>query len=273
MFEILVGKSDFSIVRNIIMRGLALIYLCAFVSLYVQIQGLFGDEGIYPAKNFMQKLKETYKDEFSFFSFPNLLLFSDKINAFVTTLYPQLHDFSKEENTLHFICLLGIIISLTILINRRIFYNKLGFLLLFVFYLTFYMSGQIFVSYEMDFLLLEAGFIGIFLAPFLKSNLSEVSSSEETSLYLMRFLIFKYIYGTGVSKLLGGCEQWSTLNALNTLTETIPLPHIFSYILHQYSDFFKKSVLSLVFIFEVIVINHRSTYLFYFLTVFLGDSE
>lgn len=251
MLEILIGKRELTIVRNLIMRGLAMIYLCAFISLYVQIQGLYGDEGIYPAKNFMLKLKETYKDDISFFNFPNLLLFSEKINIFITTLCPLLQDFSKEENTLHFICLIGIVISLSILINGRLFYNKLGFFLLFLFYLTFFMCGQIFISYEMDFLLLETGFIAIFLAPFTKSHLSEVTSSEETCLYLMRFLIFKYVYGTGVSKLLGGCEQWATLNALNTLLETTSLPHIFSYILHQYSDFFKKALLSLMFVFEV----------------------
>ena len=53
---------DIMITRNLFLRGLALIYLIANLSLYFQIQGLFGDEGIHPAKNFMSKLKETFKD-------------------------------------------------------------------------------------------------------------------------------------------------------------------------------------------------------------------
>lgn len=156
-----------------------------------------------------------------------------------------------EENSLHFICLFGVGISLSILINKRIFLNKIGFTLLFIFYLTFYISGQIFVSYQWDYLLLEAGFIGIFLAPLTKSQLSEVTSSEETSYYLMRFLMFKYVFGTGVNKLLSGCEQWATLNALNNFFQNTPLPHSFSYIFHNYSDFIKKTLLGLIYVIEV----------------------
>ena len=55
MLEIFQGKNDIVLVRNIIIRGLSFVYLCSFVSLYSQIQGLWGDEGIYPVKNFIQK--------------------------------------------------------------------------------------------------------------------------------------------------------------------------------------------------------------------------
>ena len=251
MFEIFIGKKDIIIVRNLIIRGLAFVYLIAFVSLFGQIQGLFGDEGIYPVKNMMEKLKISNNNETSFINFPNLLIFSDKLNFILNEISPLFKFSSSEENTLHFICLFGIGVSVSIVINLRIFLNKIGFLFLFLFYLTICLSGQIFFKYQWDYLLLEAGFIGIFIAPNTKNDLSEVSSSEETSYYLMRFLMFKYCYGSGVTKLLFGCEKWTTFNAFTNLFQITPLPHFLSYYFHDLIDLPMKIITVLIYITEV----------------------
>ncbi len=50
--------NEIVIVRSLFLRGIAIVYLIANLSLYTQVQGLFGDEGLYPVKNFMMKLNE-----------------------------------------------------------------------------------------------------------------------------------------------------------------------------------------------------------------------
>lgn len=47
--------------RSIYLRFLSLIYLIAFVGIYGQIQGLWGEEGLLPLNLFLNKLRETYK--------------------------------------------------------------------------------------------------------------------------------------------------------------------------------------------------------------------
>ena len=49
------------ITRNIFLKGLAIIYLISFLSLYGQIQGLWGNEGLFPSNLFLSKLKESLK--------------------------------------------------------------------------------------------------------------------------------------------------------------------------------------------------------------------
>ena len=49
------------ITRIIFLKGLSIIYLISFLSLYGQIQGLWGNDGIFPSNFFLSKLKETLK--------------------------------------------------------------------------------------------------------------------------------------------------------------------------------------------------------------------
>ena len=110
------------ITRTIFLRLLALVYLIAFLSLYGQIQGLWGDEGLLPAKFILQKLKDTQKEKANFFSFPTIAwifkFMSDK------HLLPDLnviglHFGSYAENILYVISLIGIVISFLMVINVK----------------------------------------------------------------------------------------------------------------------------------------------------------
>ena len=42
----------------VLVKGTALIYLIAFSSLWVQIQGLYGTEGILPIQDFMRQIQQ-----------------------------------------------------------------------------------------------------------------------------------------------------------------------------------------------------------------------
>ena len=50
--------------------------------------------------------------------------------------------------------------------------QKAAFVLLFVYYLSIVNGGQIFMGYQWDFLLLEAGFLAIFLKPVIRARLA-----------------------------------------------------------------------------------------------------
>jgi len=69
--------------------------------------------------------------------------------------------------------------------------------------------------YFSDELLLEAGFLAIFMAPLLPiKRKSKVLTTELISLWLCRFLLFRVLFSTGLGKLLSGCPKWWTLSGI-----------------------------------------------------------
>ena len=51
------GRSSYALTRWVFLRALGVIYLIAFVSLWVQVKGLIGSQGILPAPQYLQSLR------------------------------------------------------------------------------------------------------------------------------------------------------------------------------------------------------------------------
>src|SRR5438132_1226036 len=51
------GRSTYALTRWVFLRALGVIYLIAFVSLWVQVKGLLGTQGILPAQQYLQVLR------------------------------------------------------------------------------------------------------------------------------------------------------------------------------------------------------------------------
>lgn len=174
------------ILRNLLMRLISLIYLIAFISTNSQISSLFGDYGISPVKNLTENIKE-FKQT-TFLTYPSITIsFFNLFNSFF-----QFSNYSNQEASLYLLCYLGILVSLlnfTKLTN--IFYNSLGFFILFMIQLNFYLVGQDFFGSNFDFLLLEIGFLMIFLAPFNSKNSDKITPVEDVTYSIFKVLICK----------------------------------------------------------------------------------
>src|SRR6266581_3176776 len=125
------------------LRALGLVYLIAFVSLWVQIDGLVGANGILPISDYLS-------------------LARSEIGFRAIWILPTLFWFNSSNTFLHFLCGGGVLLSL-LLICRIAPAISLG--VLFVSYLSLSIAGQAFLSFQWDILLLETGFLGIFFAP------------------------------------------------------------------------------------------------------------
>ncbi len=130
-------------VRYIFLRGLALIYLIAFVSLSTQVQGLIGSHGIAPAAERMSAVKTAFARQGVGF---------DKFREF-----PTLAWFSASDAALNGACRAGIVLSVLLLFG--IAPAPILFLLWLV-YLSLAGIGAPFLDFQWDFLLLETGFSG-----------------------------------------------------------------------------------------------------------------
>ena len=86
----------------------------------------------------------------------------------------------------------------------------------------------------MDNLLLETGFLAVFLAPArLWPNRAREAPPSHVVLWLLRWLLFRLMASSGLVKLASGDPTWRNLTALSYHFETQPLPTPLAWYAHQ----------------------------------------
>jgi predicted DCC family thiol-disulfide oxidoreductase YuxK len=196
------------LVRWLFLRALGAVYFIAFVSLWTQINGLIGHDGILPAGQFMSAVKQQCD--------------AQGIGLERYHLLPTLCWFDSSDVFLHFQCAAG-----TVLASLLVFGIAPApcLALLWLFYLSLVTVGRDFLGFQWDNLLLEAGFLAIFFAPlhFLPRPSREAPPSR-LFLWLLRLLLFKLLFSSGCVKFLSGDPNWRNLTALTFHYQTQPLP-------------------------------------------------
>ncbi|XP_066250668.1 lipase maturation factor 2-like [Euwallacea similis] len=201
--------------RNLLLRAICIVYLSAFLSWYIQAPGLYGDNGILPARSVLENSKHK--------------TLSAKIHYQPTLLWLAPYVGFSTSDAIDILALFGMLLAFTGTVSQK-FCIVPVFTALWSLYFSLYQVGQTFVSNNFDELLLEAGFIVIFLAPLLPGRRkTKVPSTELIGIWLCRFLLFRVLFTSGLGKLLSGCPKWWTLSALNHYFETMPLPNPLSF--------------------------------------------
>jgi lipase maturation factor len=228
--------------RRWFLRALGLIYLIAFVSFWVQVDGLTGSEGVSPLNQFLPAVRA-------------------QVGADAYTLLPTLCWLSSSNAFLHFLCGGGVILSLLLIFGIA---PALSLVALFGFYLSLTIAAQVFLNFQWDVLLLETGFLTIFLAPWRlwprelmwkPSSPAPATASpvSRASLFLLRFLLFKLMLMSGVVKLTSGDDCWWNLTALDYHYWSQPLPTVFGWWADKSPEWFKHFSVAFCLFVEIIV--------------------
>jgi len=197
------AAADRLIPRWIFLRALGLIYYSAFLSLVFQIRGLIGQQGILPASEYLQALAERFGHA-SYWYAPTLLWLS------------------SGSHMLTGICWVGMIASLLLVLN---IWPRGMLAICFVCFLSFVSASQDFSAYQSDGMLLEAGFIAMFLAPGgFRPGWGEESRPSRASVFLLVWECFRIYFESGVAKIMGGDPQWRNFTALDEYYQNGPLP-------------------------------------------------
>jgi predicted DCC family thiol-disulfide oxidoreductase YuxK len=213
--------------RRWFLRTLGVIYLIAFVSLWVQVDGLIGRDGISPINQFLPAVQE-------------------RVGGRAYWLLPTLCWFNSSNAFLHFLCAGGVVLSL-LLISGIV--PAVSLVALFVFYLSLTTAGQDFLNFQWDILLLETGFLAIFLAPWqIWPKRGREPPVSRAALFLLKLLLFKLLVMSGVVKLTSGDDSWGWLNhsfhwsaltALDYHYWSQPLPTVFGWWADKSPEWFK----------------------------------
>lgn len=213
--------ADLQLASHIFIKLLAITYLIAFASLSTQITGLVGTNGILPFGEFLTHISIKLSWQ-AYFFVPSIFWLSTSDIFLLSATY------------------VGCILSVALLLG---FKRKFSLIILFILYLSLFHAGQTFLTFQWDSLLLECGFLAIFL--------NNVPS--KLIIFLYHWLLFRLRFMSGIVKLSSGDSSWANLTTLNYYFETQPLPHFMSWYFHQLPEWLLKIGVLFVFFSELIV--------------------
>ena len=198
----LLDASSYVLPRFIFQRLLGFVYLIAFAIVVNQFRGLCGQHGLQPVSLFVKRIE--------FWDSPSLFWFFSSDDFIMTIAW------------------LGLLLSVVATLGLSdIFANWISivtWLLLWMIYLSFVNVGQTFYGFGWEILLLETGFLAIFLG-------SIHTSPSTIMIWLMRWLLFRVMFGAGMIKLRGD-SCWRDLTCLKYYYETQPMPNPLSWYFH-----------------------------------------
>jgi hypothetical protein len=196
------GSADRLISRWLFLRALGLIYFSAFFSLLFQIRGLIGPQGILPAGEYLDDARSL--GTVRFWYAPTLLWISSSNHALMT------------------ICWVGLIASVILIANV---WPRAMLLVCFACFISFVSAAQDFSGYQSDGMLLEAGFLALFLAPpGLLPGWGVRRPPARAAILLLLWEWFRIYFESGVVKLTSGDPTWRNLTAMYEYYQNGPLP-------------------------------------------------
>jgi hypothetical protein len=145
-----------------------------------------------------------------------------------------------EGPTLHSLCAAGALSSLLLTLGVI---PAISAVTSWLVYLSLYKLGGAFLTFQWDILLLEAGFLAMFYAPvraWFPWSPGWRFPPSCTVTWLLRILIFKLMFLSGVVKLTSGDPTWRNLTALTYHYETTCLPTWTGWYVHQLPAWFQK---------------------------------
>lgn len=197
------GSANYDAARFVLQRGIAAVFVIAFVSSARQFPALLGERGLLP--NPRRPAPGTHPP------------------------VPSLFHWRYSDALLRTLAWSGAVLALTVVLGLPQlgppWLPMLVFLALWLGYMSIVNAGGTFYGFGWEILLLEAGFLAAFLG-------SSQSTTPVITLWLFRWLVFRLEFGAGMIKMRGD-RVWRDLTALYYHHETQPMPNPLSWFFHH----------------------------------------
>jgi hypothetical protein len=194
---------EYWLARQVLQRGVAAIYLIAFIAAARQFRPLIGAHGMLPVPKFVAR--QSFR------------------------IAPSLFHLHYSDRLFDFVCWFGAALSAVIVAGGAdrvpLWAAMLMWLVLWVLYLSIVNVGQQWYGFGWESLLLEAGFVAIFLG-------NDETAPPLLAILTARWLVFRVEFGAGLIKLRGD-PCWRDLTCLYYHHETQPMPGPLSWFFHH----------------------------------------
>ncbi|HVT98669.1 MAG TPA: lipase maturation factor family protein, partial [Acidobacteriaceae bacterium] len=135
---------------------------------------------------------------------------------------PTLFWFSSSSHAMMVVVWAGLIASVLAFANV---WPRVSFLVCWVCFLAFVAAAGDFSGYQSDGMLLEAGFLALFVAPNgWWPGWGLDSPPSRVAFFLLQWEWFRIYFESGIVKLLSGDPQWRSLSAMDQYYQNGPLP-------------------------------------------------
>lgn len=210
---------DFEVARQVLQRGIAVLFLIGFISTLNQFRPLAGEHGLLPAPGFLRRARRIEAAS------------GRKI------LRPTVFRWIRyTDRRLVILCTTGIVLAALLVTGLPQagppWVPMLCFLALWAGYMSVTSIGQTFYGFGWEMLLCEAGFLAAFLG-------SSSQPPPTVIIVLFWWLLFRLEFGAGMIKIRGG-REWRDLTALMYHHETQPMPGPFSRTAHLLPRWFHR---------------------------------
>jgi hypothetical protein len=196
------SAEGFELARQVLQRGIAAVYLIAFLSAAAQFPALLGEHGLLPVPRYL---------------------------GWSGARGPTLFRWRYSDRLLLAVAGTGAVVAALLVAGLPqagpAWLPMLAFLLLWVLYMSIVNVGQTFYSFGWETLLLEAGFMAAFLG-------SREVAPPAPILWLFIWLVFRLEFGAGMIKMRGD-RCWRDFTALYYHHETQPMPGPASWFFHH----------------------------------------
>ncbi|WP_394249013.1 lipase maturation factor family protein [Arthrobacter pityocampae] len=193
---------EYDVGRQIAQRGVAAVYVIAFLSAVAQFPALLGEKGLLPVPVFLARAGRRAG--------------------------PTLFHRGYTDRRLRVVAWTGAALSAALVLGipqaGPWWVPLIAFLLVWWLYTSIVNVGQVFYGFGWESLLLEAGFVVAFLG-------SAEIAPPFLVLLMIRWLVFRLEFGAGLIKLRGD-RSWRDLTALYYHHETQPMPNPASRFFH-----------------------------------------
>lgn len=206
--------ANYWLVRFVFQRSLAVIYLMGFLVAANQFRPLAGEDGLLPINEYVEGA--AFKER------PSLFYFVPSDRAIAAAAWG------------------GVLLSVFALFAVPYWLPEpfsvplsMGIWLgMWILYLSFVNAGRIFYGYGWESMLLETGFLAVFLG-------AGSSGPPVIVVWLLKWVLFRNMFGAGLIKIRGD-SCWRELTCLDYHYETQPMPNPLSWYAHHLPDRFHR---------------------------------
>ena len=232
LFDPQYGAATHLVARWLFLRSLGLIYFSAFFALLFQVRGLIGSKGILPAADYLQMARS--------------------LGALRLWYIPTLLWASPTDHMLMSLCWLGLIASILVVAN---IWPRMTLAVCFVCFLSFVSAAQDFSGYQSDGMLLEAGFLALFLAPpRVLPGWGARSPASRAAMFLLLWEWFRIYFESGIVKLASGDPTWRNFTAMYEYYQNGPLPTWIGWYLQHLPHWFHIASAVLTLAMELVIV-------------------
>lgn len=213
-FSGLGGEATYLWPRWLVLRGLGLIFILIFAGIADVGQVLVGPHGLVPLAGFFAELAQSQPGP---------------IDSLLHA--PSLFWISSSTGMIAAVTWLGLVAAIALTLNLA---PRLALFACWLCLLSFVATWRGFSGTQLDQFMLETTLLAIPFAPAgLRPGLGHASPPRPIALFMMRWLLFRVMFESGLIKFIAGDPHWRDLTAMDVLYETSPFPTILGYWDHQ----------------------------------------